>query len=162
MAGHAHVGHFCWALDDAELVHDRIQGRLGRPVAAGDEAPERVVGCLGGLDVGVDELGRVEQPGQHRVDAVHGPGLVYVPHVLSGLDAVAVAGPLLFAGVLRLDEHVEEVVAPFGSGLLDDGHGIWLVPSGQIEEVGFLPVGVEDGAGFVLERCGVEDGDAAF
>lgn len=116
---------------------------------------------LCGLDVGVDELGGLEELREDGLEGVDGEGLVRVPHVLGGLDAVAVAGPLLLARVLWLDEHAEEVVPVLGPRLFNDGHGVGLVPAGEVEEVGLLAVGVEDGAGLVLQGGGVEDGDAA-
>ena len=110
-----------------------------------------------GVDAGgVAEEGR-EQGGQGG-DVAGGVG---VEDVFCCAQAGPGAGPLLGVGVFGAAEEVEGVVAEGGAGFADDGEGLGLGEARQVEEVGFLPEGVEDGAGAELDLGGGEDGHGA-
>lgn len=57
---------------------------------------------------------------------------------------------------------MEGVVAVGGASPADHSDGVFLEEASEVQEVGFLAIGVEHGAGAVLEVSGREDSDAVF
>lgn len=166
--GHAprvpHVGDLGGRLDHAQLVGQRLQAvdadlvvrRLEDGVAEGGQAPVRGAH----LDVCVD-AGRARQDRpQVLVQLLDVAGAVGVEDVLGRLEAAPGAGPLLRRRVFGPDEEVEDVVAQVFARLLYHGRGLGLIETREVEEVGLLSEGVEDGARAPLDVGGAEDCDA--
>jgi hypothetical protein len=162
LAGTAHVGDLGGRLDGPQIVEKRIEGEAGRRPPrrrVGLEArPDAAGAGVRTVKVGVDTRGLGQDIGQDRGDAGDVRGQVCVEDVLGGADAVARATPLLGRGVLGETVELEGEVTPVLARVLDDGERVRLVPAGQVEEVGFLAEGVEDGAGPVLEVGRGENG----
>jgi hypothetical protein len=112
-------------------------------------------------DVGVDAGGVVEEGWQEGGELVDVACRVGVEDVFGGAQAAPGAGPLLGGGVFGAAEEVEVVVIEGGAGLADYGECVGLGEAGEVEEVGLLTEGVEDGAGAVLDFGGGEHGDCA-
>ncbi len=116
---------------------------------------------MGGGRVGVDAGCGAEERGEEGGEVVDGGCFVGVEDVLGGAEARPGAGPLFCEGVFGAAEEVEGVVAEGGARLADDGEGVGLGEAREVEEVGFLAEGVEDGARAVLELGRGEHGHAA-
>lgn len=171
LARAAHVCDLGGGLDGAKLVDDGVErdpdgGEPGlvRVHEAGNQfaaaaVAGRVLLAARLRDVGVDSTGTLEDLGEAAVDTGNVVCLVGVEDVEGGLDAVAGAHPLLRDGLLWPGKEVELVVAVVLTRLADDGDRVALVPAGEVEEVGVLAVGEEDGAGAIFEVGGGEDGD---
>lgn len=64
------------------------------------------------------------------------------------------------AGVFGAAEEGKQIVLGAGAGFADYGEGFGLEEAGEVEEVGVLTVGVENGAGAVFEVGGGEESHA--
>lgn len=155
----AHGGGFGGGFDGAVGVEGgaNVAGWGGGLEEEAEFGGEGVVG----VEVGVDgrEGGGAEELGEDGGEGGDGVGFVGVEDVEGGAEAGPWAGPLFGGGVFGAAEEVEGKVGGGGAGLGEDGDGVGLEEAGEVEEVGLLAVGVEDGAGAVLEFGGGEDGD---
>lgn len=88
--------------------------------------------------------------------------MVGVEDILGGLDATPRAGPLLSHGVFGPDKEMKGEVAELVARLLYHGQRLGFVEAGQVEEVGVLTEGKEDGAGAPLDFGRGKDGNGIF
>lgn len=128
----------------------------------GEKGADGIGEGVGGVEVGIDGSCAAEEGREGGGEGVDGKGVICIKDVGGGGEAGARTGPLFFFGIFGSAEEVEGVVPVGGAGAADDGDGVLLDEAGEVEEVGFLPVGEEDGAGAVLEVGGGEDDGAVF